>query len=620
MTCRMCGTENADGAVYCANCGTGLAQEQGGAAVATATDPGHSNTHLTPDHDEPQPPQEDTLLPQVKQHLGGDYDIDRELGRGGMAVVYKGVEKALMRTVAIKVVPPDSANVGQAAERFRREARLAASLDHPNIIPVYRVGQAGPLHYMAMKFVEGRAVDSIIESQGALPMSVAIAILKYSALGLAFAHEKKIVHRDIKGANILVDKDGRVMVSDFGIARALEEVSLTASGMVIGTPYFMSPEQCGGLKVSPQSDQYSLGVMGFQMLTGEVPFNADSMVGIIQHHYMTPVPDILQVRQDVPRELLEVIYCSLNKDPKDRFNTTKEMAQALEAVPQTDEERAEAEHLLKELSAGHAIPKVRTGTLPPLALTISGPAAPVQPRPLTMPKARPVTQPVAVVPKKKKKKKNKMLMPAIGIGVLSLAAVIGIVVQQSNAKAAHDAFVRDSTAKAQLGHIVIAGLPAGGLVEIQGTAYKNDDVVTLPAGNVAANASAAGYISAITSVPISAGKTDTLRLSLQPTNTQVATSNNNQLNTIQSGTTAQSPASRPSGPAQTEVVRMSVTPLTASIVVDGNTVASGRTERQLTVGTHQLHFALVGCPSTYDTTLTVTKGTPSIVLARLNCQ
>ena len=121
---------------------------------------------------------------------------------------------------------------------------------------------------------------------------MAIAILRYSAAGLAFAHEKKIVHRDIKGANILVDKDGRVMVSDFGIARALEEVSLTASGMVIGTPYYMSPEQCGGQKISPQSDQYSLGILGFQMLTGEVPFNADSMVGVIQHHYMTPVPDI----------------------------------------------------------------------------------------------------------------------------------------------------------------------------------------------------------------------------------------------------------------------------------------------------------------------------------------
>ena len=116
------------------------------------------------------------------------------------------------------------------------------------------------------------------------------------------------------------------MVSDFGIARALEEVSLAVSGTVIGTPYFMSPEQCGGQKISPQSDQYSLGVMGFQLLTGEVPFNADSMVGIIQHHYMTPVPDITQVRSDVPQELLDIIYCSLNKAPEDRFNTTADMA------------------------------------------------------------------------------------------------------------------------------------------------------------------------------------------------------------------------------------------------------------------------------------------------------
>src|SRR5438067_1659428 len=384
MFCPNCGTGLPDGAAFCANCGNAITDPQ--SAVATAiSDPnaGPPPVNLTPDASHSGG---DALLAMTKEQLGKDYRIEKELGRGGMAVVYKGVEIALERTVALKVVPPDSANVGQAAERFRREAKLAASLDHANIIPVYRVGQAGPLHYMAMKFVEGRAVDSIIESQGALPLPVAIAILKYSALGLAFAHEKKIVHRDIKGANILVDKDGRVMVSDFGIARALEEVSLTASGMVIGTPYFMSPEQCGGLKVSPQSDQYSLGVMGFQMLTGEVPFNADSMVGIIQHHYMTPVPDITQVRSDVPKELLDIIYCSLNKAPEDRFATTKEMAQALENVPQTDADREEAEKLLKQLSAGSAIPTIRTGTLPPLHLTISGPAAPVVPRPVSAPR------------------------------------------------------------------------------------------------------------------------------------------------------------------------------------------------------------------------------------------
>src|SRR6476659_7912263 len=140
------------------------------------------------------------------------------------------------------------------------------------------------------------------------------------------------------------------MVSDFGIARALEEVSLTASGMMIGTPYYMSPEQCGGQKVSPQSDQYSLGIMAFQMLTGEVPFLADSMVGVIQHHYMTPVPDILQVRGEVPKELLDIVYCALNKDPADRFPTTRDMALALDNVPISDQEREEADALLRDLS------------------------------------------------------------------------------------------------------------------------------------------------------------------------------------------------------------------------------------------------------------------------------
>src|SRR4051812_48427899 len=453
MTCPSCGTANADGAAFCANCGTGLAASPSG-AVATAVD--HTGG-LPPVVMEPGG---DQLLEMVKKELGGDYSIEKELGRGGMAVVYKGVEKALERIVAIKVVPPESANAGQAAERFRREARLAASLDHPNIIPVYRVGQAGPLHYMAMKFVEGRAVDSIIDSQGALPLNVAIAILRYSAAGLAFAHEKKIVHRDIKGANILVDKDGRVMVSDFGIARALEEVSLTASGMVIGTPYYMSPEQCGGQKISPQSDQYSLGIMGFQMLTGEVPFNAESMVGVIQHHYMTPVPDIRAVRQDVPQELLDIIYCSLNKAPEDRFTTTKEMAQALENVPQSDSDREEAEKLLKELSAGHAIPKVRTGTLPPLHLTISGPAAPVVPRPVSAPRKAQPQAPARA--KRRKKKKNKLMLPMLS-GVLLLGGTGGYMYYQQQNELAAQA---KAAAELNKGSIVIDGLPSGGQVAI----------------------------------------------------------------------------------------------------------------------------------------------------------
>ena len=203
MFCRNCGTTVETGAAFCGNCGTPMEGTLGGAVATATSDPAGAIPPV-----DMSPNSDDTLLQMTKEHLGKDYRIDKELGRGGMAVVYKGVEIALERTVAIKVVPPDSANVGQAAERFKREAKLAASLDHPNIIPVYRVGQAGPLHFMAMKFVEGRAVDSIIEQQGALPLSICVAILKYSALGLAFAHDRKIVHRDIKPANILVERTG----------------------------------------------------------------------------------------------------------------------------------------------------------------------------------------------------------------------------------------------------------------------------------------------------------------------------------------------------------------------------------------------------------------------------
>src|SRR5689334_14667240 len=182
MFCRTCGTNLADDAAFCANCGSPTETSAGG-AVATATDPTVAPSTFA---EATGGQTDDQLLQMVKNELGRGYRIEKELGRGGMAVVYKGVETALERVVAIKVVPPESANAGQAAERFRREARLAASLDHANIIPVYRVGQAGPLHYMAMKFVEGRAVDAIVEQQGPLPVNVATAILKYSAMGLAF--------------------------------------------------------------------------------------------------------------------------------------------------------------------------------------------------------------------------------------------------------------------------------------------------------------------------------------------------------------------------------------------------------------------------------------------------
>jgi serine/threonine protein kinase len=555
----------------------------------------------------------------VKAELGRDYRIERELGRGGMAVVYKGVESALERTVAIKVVPPDSANVGQAAERFKREAKLAASLDHPNIIPVYRVGQAGPLHFMAMKFVEGRAVDAIIESQGALPIPVCIAILRASAAGLAFAHDRKVVHRDIKPANILVDKDGRVMVSDFGIARALEEVSMTASGMMIGTPYYMSPEQCGGQKVSPQSDQYALGVMGFQLITGEVPFTADSMVGVIQHHYMTPVPDILLVRPDVPKELLDVVYCALNKDPKDRFATTRDMAIALENIVLSDADREESERLLRQLSTGEAIPKVRTGTLPPLALTISGPGPRVQPRPSTLPRSRAI--PVVKKSGRRKKKSKKFLYQGLAISALTLASAGYLAYKQSleaaaqrtrqeqEAAAVSAARERDRLAASARGKLIFTGLPANATLLVGGKLFIAGQVDSLEPGRYMAEARAAGYQDLNTLISVTSGKTDTVRLSM---NLTVATP-------------VREPAREPTKVAapvrvDTSEVRLAVLPIHAEILVNGRRAGLGRARSRLPTGTHTVRYQAVGCVPE-EAQISVSDGRPLVVPPRtLNCQ
>jgi serine/threonine protein kinase len=327
----------------------------------------------------PQPIEQETsddaLFLRVRDALTADYDVKRELGRGGMAVVYEATERELHRRVAIKVLPPETAT-GDAAERFKREARLAASLDHQNIIPVYRVGTVAGLQYMAMKFVEGRGLDEIIKEQGALPIPVVVRVLTHAARGLAYGHKREIIHRDIKGANILIETDGRVTVADFGIARAMGEHTITATGMVVGTPSFMSPEQCGGMQLGPQADQYSLGIMAFQMLTGRLPFEADSLIGVVQHHYMTPPPDVREVRDDIPPELYQVIYRALEKKAENRFPTTDHMVAALERVPQTEDQKSEGERVLIELVTGEKVERISISNLPELTTPLTTPMTP----------------------------------------------------------------------------------------------------------------------------------------------------------------------------------------------------------------------------------------------------
>ncbi|MFL5559843.1 MAG: protein kinase domain-containing protein [Gemmatimonadaceae bacterium] len=352
MNCFRCGTIVPDGTRFCAQCGADVSAE-------------------APVGQPAEPRSVDGLLETARVRLAADYDVERELGRGGMAVVLRAVERELQRPVALKVMPPQVALTPQSAERFKREARMTASLDHPNVIPIYRVGDADGLLYIAMKLVDGRSVDDIIRDQGALPVPAVIAILRGAAAGLAAAHERGIIHRDVKGGNILVDADGRVLVTDFGIARAMEDASLTASGMIVGTPHYMSPEQCAGRPLGPQSDQYSLAAVGFQMLTGAVPFDAESLPGVMQHHFFTPPPDMNAMRGGIPRELAAVVRRAMAKKPEDRYATTREMVEALDSIPQTVEERRHGEEMLRSLAHGAKLPRVQTSAAP--TLTASAP-------------------------------------------------------------------------------------------------------------------------------------------------------------------------------------------------------------------------------------------------------
>jgi serine/threonine protein kinase len=359
--CQRCGAAIAPGSRFCPSCGRQVLDPGASTLLLGATD--------------------DALLAEVRHALSGEYDIEREVGRGAMAVVYRATEAGLGRRVALKVLPPEMTLSHELTERFKREARLAASLEHPSIIPVYREGQAGRFLFMAMKFIEGRSLEHIIESQGPLPVDVVIVVLRAATSALAYAHERGIVHRDIKSANILVDRDGRVVVTDFGIARAAEDGSLTSTGTMVGTPYFMSPEQCAARRIGPQSDQYSLGVVAFQMLTGSVPFQAETLPGIMHHHFYTQVPDIATARLDVPAALRELIDRALAKKPEHRFASTQAMVAALEAVPFSEGEHRQGLAHLRDLARGAPIPAVGIAALPALAsaIRLTPPSAPTVP-------------------------------------------------------------------------------------------------------------------------------------------------------------------------------------------------------------------------------------------------
>jgi len=308
MFCSRCGQEVQKATQFCPSCGLDLRVTTPIQAIATG---------------------DVTELDIVREALQGEYEIQEELGRGGMAIVYRAMDKHLGREVAVKVLPFSLAFDADFVERFQREARTAAQLEHPNIIPIYRVGKAGRVIYFVMKYLRGSSLSKIMSERPKLTPAEIQKILVDVGNALGYAAARGTVHRDVKPDNIMFDEHGLCVVTDFGIAKAGSGQRLTGTGMSIGTPHYMSPEQARAQPIDGRSDIYSLGIVAYQCLVGEVPYDGEDSFSIGYKHIMEPIPSPpLNTAEE--KRLFEIIRKMIMKDPQDRFQDAEELMRALE--------------------------------------------------------------------------------------------------------------------------------------------------------------------------------------------------------------------------------------------------------------------------------------------------
>jgi len=300
--------------------------------------------------------------------LGGRYRIDVQVGRGGMAHVYRATDTVLGRTVAVKVLNPDYASDPAFVERFRREARAAARLNHPNVVAVFDTGSDGDLHYIVMELVEGTTLADVLSADGPLDPARAASIAERIAEALAFAHSNGLVHRDVKPANVMITPAGQVKVMDFGIARLATAHTITQTSTVFGTAAYLAPEQAQGERVDGRADVYALGVVLYEMLAGRVPFEADSALAVASKHVFEEPEPPSSVRPGVPAPLEAVTMRALEKDPAKRYQDAGGMAAALRAAAPTvpvDGVAASGGDTVPIAPTGTAVMDERTEVLPP---------------------------------------------------------------------------------------------------------------------------------------------------------------------------------------------------------------------------------------------------------------
>ncbi|HEU4588337.1 MAG TPA: protein kinase [Gemmatimonadales bacterium] len=311
MFCSRCGSEVASQSKFCPSCGLDLQATTPIQALATG---GVAEFDL------------------VREALGGEYEILEELGRGGMALVFRARDLHLEREVAVKVLPFTLAFDADFVERFQREARTAAQLEHPNIIPIYCVGRSGRVIYFVMKYLRGGSLSSVLHERKTLTPPEIRRLLVEAGSALGYAAQRGIVHRDIKPDNIMFDEFGQSLLTDFGIAKAASGQRLTGTGMSIGTPHYMSPEQARAQTIDGRSDIYSLGVVAYQCLTGSVPYDGEDSFSIGYKHITEPIPTPQLLTAD-ERRLFEVIKRMLMKDPADRYQSCEELVASLQNQP-----------------------------------------------------------------------------------------------------------------------------------------------------------------------------------------------------------------------------------------------------------------------------------------------
>ena len=304
--CTQCGSTVGDPLHPCPKCG---ATVSGGGPVAA---------------------QNERMRARLQESIGDGYKLVELLGRGGMGIVYRAREVALDRDVALKVLALDPILAPDAYTRFEREAKLAARLDHPHIVPIFAVGQRQNVAFYTMRLVRGGSLEDLIGAGKQLALDHVVKLLKEVAAALDHAHRHGVVHRDIKPANVLLGESGHAMVADFGIAKALSNTESGATGTgIIGSPGYMSPEQWRGAEIDGRADQYSLGIVAFEMLTGKRPFETPQVQDLLRMHLSAEVPPLSHFRTGLPQGVDEALRRALAKDPSQRFSTVGAFVDAL---------------------------------------------------------------------------------------------------------------------------------------------------------------------------------------------------------------------------------------------------------------------------------------------------